>query len=136
MLKENVNMKFLIVGESPLLAYGAGNALPVDRSYRHLFYISLQRKTGRLQVYYSNVITMHIISKCQKCNLCKNNIVIDGETASKIKRELKNIITKENKDELMKNKTPPHVTTTIMGLTEYTVHEAECISDEMYVEAE
>ena len=38
-------------------------------------------------------------------------------------------ITKEYKDELMKNKTPENVTTTIMGLTTDTVHKSNNIND-------
>ena len=64
---------------------------------------------------FTNVI-MHILSMCQNCKLCKNNVVIESEIESKIKRALAYNITKEYKDESKKNKSPTKVTTTIDSL--------------------
>jgi len=65
-----------------LLANGFGNTLPVDRSYRHLPGISIQMKAkGK--------------------GLCKNDVVIDSEIQSRIKRTLTDNITTGYKEELI-----------------------------------
>jgi hypothetical protein len=50
---------------------------------------------------------------CQNCKLCKDNVVTDNEIESKIKRTLVNNITKEYKDESMKNKDHVNIISTI-----------------------
>ena len=69
------------------------------------------------------------------CNLCKNNVVIDCETASEIKRALTANITKEYKYELMENKALANDTCDIMGLPRDTVHQPDNISDKICGEA-
>ena len=44
-LKDTAKLELLVDDEDQLLAYGSGNTLPVDRSYRHLSGISIQMKS-------------------------------------------------------------------------------------------
>ena len=69
-----------------------------------------------------------------KWNMCPVTRKHYEETASKIKRALKDNITKEYKDELMKNKASANVTATITGLPTDKVHEIGFIDNEMYDE--
>ena len=72
---------------------------------------------------------MNFLSTCRNCNLCKSNIVIHEETACKIKSALSENVTKEYKEELMENKAPANVTSTIMGLPADTVHDLNIINN-------
>jgi hypothetical protein len=110
-LKENANIKIIFDDRGQLLATVAGNTLPTDTSYRQLSGISIQRKVKRRKAYSSTNIINHILSTCRNCYMCKNNVIIDSEIAGKIKRALLENITKEYKDESMKNKVPANVTT-------------------------
>ena len=49
LLKKNTNIKILIDDDGKILSYDAGNTLLVVRPHRHLFGISIQKKTGRIQ---------------------------------------------------------------------------------------
>ena len=66
---------------------------------------------------------------CQNCKLCKNNVVIESEIESKIKRALAYNITKEYKDESKKNKAPAKVTTTIESLQRVIDDESKNTND-------
>ena len=104
-LKENANTKLLVSDECLLLPYGSGNRLPVDRSYRHLSGISTQMKAkGKIKAYCWTNVIMHILAMFQNCKLCRNDMTIDSEIESKIKRALAYNITKEYKDKSMKKK--------------------------------
>ena len=96
-IKENAGFNLLVHGEGQLLAHCAANTLAVDKSHCHLLGISIQWEVKRRQVYPYSFI-MHILSMCQNCKLCRNNMVIDGEIESKIKRALTHNITKDYKD--------------------------------------
>ena len=102
LLQEITSLKCLVDEEGQLLSTAVGNVLPVDRSYHHLSSSSIRKKIRRRQAYSGNNVICHILSMCQNCTLCKNNVVIDSGTTSKIKRAFTDGITKEYKDELMK----------------------------------
>ena len=61
-------------------------------------------------------------------------IKIDGETTGKIKRALKDNITREYNNELMENIAPANVTSTIDHLTIDKFYEPNNINDEIYGE--
>ena len=101
-LKENANLKIIVDEDGQLLANGSGNMLAVDRSYCHLSGVSIRMKSVRKRRAYccTNIIN-HILSTCQNCCLCKNNVIIDSEIAGKIKRALADNITNEYNDKLI-----------------------------------
>ena len=88
--------------------------LPFDRSYHLRSGNSIQKKTKRRQVYYSINFITHILSRCQNCKLWKNNMVIDIEIESKIKRALADIMSKEIKNKLTNTKPHTNVTSIII----------------------
>ena len=128
-LKENANIKIIVDEEGHLLASACGNMLPIVTPHRQLSGISIQRKIKRRHAYSSTNIINHILSTCRNCYLCKNNVVIDSEIAGKIKRALAENITKEYKDESMKNKVPANVTT-----INQTINEPNNSKDEVHIE--
>ena len=100
-LKENANLKIIVDDRGQLLATASGNPLPVDKSYHHLSGVSILKRTRRRrQAYSCNNVINHILSICQNCHLCKNNVTIDSEIAGRIKRTLADNIINEYKDEL------------------------------------
>ena len=99
-LKENANLKIIVDDRGQLLATASGNTLPVDKSYHHLSGISILKRTRRRQAYSCTNVINHILSMCQNCYLCKNNVTIDSEIAGRIKRALADNIINEYKDEL------------------------------------
>jgi len=101
-VKENANLKIIVDEEGQLLANGSGSMLAVDRSYRNSSGVSIRMKAkGKRRHAYSCInIINHIMSMCQNCYLCKNNVTIDSEIAGRIKRTLADNIINEYKDEL------------------------------------
>jgi len=71
--KENANIKQLADGEGKILTTAAGNILPLDKSYRHPSAISLQRNVKRSKAHPFTNVMHHILSRCQNCNLCKDD---------------------------------------------------------------
>ena len=115
-LKENASQKDLVDYEGHFLITVAGNTLIVDRPYHHLYGSTIQRIVKAKGAYRSINIISHILSKC-KTAIYLNNVIIDYETTSKIKKALNDNITKEYKDELLKNKASANVTTNHYGFT-------------------
>ena len=127
-LKDNVNVE-IIVDDGKFLASACGNTLHGDKPYRQLSGISIRRKIKRRQAYSSPNIINHVLSSCRKCYLLKNKVVIDSEITSKLKRTLADNIKNKYKDQLMKNKAPAHVNTTIDRLSRNTANEFNNTND-------
>jgi exonuclease I len=100
-LKENANLKIIVDDRGQLLAYSSGSTIPIDRSYSHRSGITIQMKAKKKRkAYCCTSVINHIMSTCQNCYLCKNNVRIDSEIAGRIKRTLADNIINEYKDEL------------------------------------
>jgi len=129
-LKENANIKIIVDKEGHLLASACGNMLPSVKPYRQLSGISIQTKAKtKRKAYSSTNIINHILSTCRNFYLCKNSVIIDSEISRKIKRALAENITKEYKDESMKNKVPANVTA-----IDQTVNESNNTKDEKHID--
>ena len=87
-LEDNPILEFLVDGGGQLLATAAVNMLPLETSCHHHPTITIQRKIKRRKSYSFSIIMQHIVSNCQNCNLCKNNVLMDKGMTGKIKKEL------------------------------------------------
>ena len=83
--KDNACLKVIFDNQGQLLTRSTGNTLPVDKSYRHLSGISIQRKKKTRQAYCCTNLINHILSQCLNCYKCKNNVVIDSEMQANLK---------------------------------------------------
>ena len=130
LLKYNACPK--VDNEGQLLAHSTGNMLSIDKSYRHLLNISIQRKVKRIQVYWCTNVINHILSRCRSSYLYKNNVVINSEIYCKIKGGLVDKIIKEINDNSMKSKVSVDINSIIGSLTSATIIEQNNNNDEMF----
>ena len=64
-LKEIASLKLLVDDEGQIFATAASSTLPIHKSNRHVFDVSIQKKTRRRQAYSSINIISHIFFRCQ-----------------------------------------------------------------------
>jgi hypothetical protein len=123
-LKENGNIKIIVDEKGPLLALGSGNKLSIDKSYCLRSGNGIQMKAKRKRKVYCccNIIN-HILSTCQNCHPCKNNLIIDIEIKAKIKSAMVYNIANEYKDGLIENKAHLNILTTIVHVPTDMVNE-------------
>ena len=111
MLDNNTNIKLIADYDDLPLAHRSGKTLPVDPSHP-LFDNTIQWNIKTKQAYSSNVVINHILSICRKCNICKNNLVIDSEIKEK-KRTWAENTGRETKDNSMKSQATLNVNSII-----------------------
>ena len=71
-LKDNTHLNDIVYNDVQLLAHSSGNTLHVDKSYRHLSGIEIQRRVKRKQGYCCTKVISNIFTQCKNCYLCNH----------------------------------------------------------------
>ena len=110
-LKDNTSLKLIVKDDGQLLANEVDNRVnfllvvlvtrypSTDPITIFLVLIPKWKQRGKERPTAALIITMHILSMCQNCKLCKNHFLIHRESKAEQKRALADNITIEDEDE-------------------------------------